>query len=48
MFLSDEVPTLETLDFAFFIGSTTPDIVWKCLNTILTSQFHYLDICSQE
>ena len=26
----------------------TPDIACKCLNTILTSQFYYLDICFQE
>ena len=26
------------------IHRATPDIAWKCLNTILTSQFHYLDI----
>ena len=30
------------------LNKLTPGIAWKCLNTILTSQFYYLDICSMQ
>ena len=42
MFLSDEGPTLETLDFTFYIGSTTPTFLYFDLYLNTAYAAHYI------
>ena len=46
MFLSDEVRTLETLDFAFYIGSTSTFYISICISTLRLIGADFVSWCT--